>query len=280
MPGHDNIPQTSPFDALLQHVDICRHRDSVCQYLKVPSDLWSALFYSGAPSSAQRILSHHLMQAYGSLPAGLWQCLLALRNHPHFDYVQEELAGMVSTISVPRLPSRSGSDASHFDQSSPENIRSVGTIHSSPMQSPGETTPWPVLDVAIQAQPSTTVAPVSTVRRRTNSRSPYVNGRGRGRAPDGQRYCCPEPGCTHSPFKNAGNYIIHMERWHPDYPQHDPAFALRCIPSNEADETISNDNSAIMDDMCEPSVAPDEGLSFGVFQETLLRPGRRYPPRM
>ncbi len=71
-----------------------------------------------------------------------------------------------------------------------------------------------------------------------------------------------------------------MERWHPDYPQHDPAFALRCLPSNEADETISNGNSAILDDMYEPSVAPDEGLSFGSFQETLQRPGHRYPPRM
>jgi hypothetical protein len=186
---------------------------------------------------------------------------------------------MVSAIPVSQLHSRTGSSASLFDQSSPENIRSVGTFQPSPVQSPGDTTPWPVLDVAIQAQSSTTGAPVFTIRGRTNSRNPYSKEKGKGRAPDGQRYCCPEPGCTHSPFKNAGNYLIHMWRWHPEYPQRDPAFALRCIPSDEVDETIPNDNSAVLDDICEPSVAPDEGLSFGLFQETLQRPGRRYPPR-
>lgn len=277
--GQDNIPQTGPFDALLQHVDIGRYRDSVCQYLKVPSDLWFALFCCRVPSTAQTILSHHLMQVYGSLPAGLWQRLVALRSDPHFDYLQEDLVCMVSAIPVSQLHSRSGSDASPFDQSSPENIRSVGTIQPSPVQSPGDTTPWPVLDVAIQTQPSTTVAPVSTVRRHTNSRNPYSKEKGKGRAPDGQRYFCPEPGCPHPPFKNAGNYLIHMWRCHPEYPKRDPAFALRCMPSNEADETISNGNSAIVDDICEPSVAPDEGLSFGLFQETLQRPGRRFPPR-
>jgi hypothetical protein len=279
MPDQHNITQTGPFDALLQHVDIGRYRDSVCQYLKVPSDLWSALFYPRVLSSAQKILSHHLMQVYGPLPAGLWQYVVALRSDPHFDYFQEELAGMVTSIPVSQLHSRTGSSASLFDQSSPENIRSVGTFQPSPVQSPGDTTPWPVLDVAIQAQPSTTGPPISTMRGRTNSRNPYSKEKGKGRAPDGQRYCCPEPGCTHSPFKNAGNYLIHMWRWHPEYPQRDPAFALRCIPSNEVDETIPNDNSAILDDICEPSVAPDQGLSFGLFQETLQRPGCRYPPK-
>ncbi|KAL6242103.1 hypothetical protein RBB50_011015 [Rhinocladiella similis] len=273
------FPPTSLSDALLQHEEIQRHRDTVCSYLLIPTDLWTALFQPPSLSPAQKLLSDYLIHIYGALPRGLWHCLLCLRGDLHFDQLQDNLVERVSALSVSQNHPSSGSSAPQLERAALDMSRNIGSFHPTPGQSPSDTSPWPILDHTGQTQPNTPM-PLSIVRSRTNSRSPYSKDNRKGRAPPGQSFYCPVLECTHSPFRNAGNYLIHLDRFHPDYPKHDPACALRsdADPSGtEPEEIISSTNLAIADDTFDSSVAPDEGLSFGRFQETLQRHNPRAP---
>ncbi|KIW18376.1 hypothetical protein PV08_02664 [Exophiala spinifera] len=273
--GQPTVPPNSLSDALLQHDEIHRHRDIVCKYLLIPTDLWAALFQSPSVSPAQTLLTDYLIHTYGALPHGLWHCLLSLRNDIHFDQLQDILVERLSALPASQIHSRSGSSAPRLERASPEMSLNMGPFHPTPGHSPNDTSPWPILDHTGQVQPSTPV-PLSIVRSRsrTNSRSPYSKDNRKGRAPPGQSFYCPVLECTHSPFRNAGNYLIHLDRFHPDYPKHEPACALRydlARGGTEPEETILSTNSTVVDDLFHFSAAPDEGLSFGRFQETLQR---------
>ncbi|KIW46252.1 uncharacterized protein PV06_01933 [Exophiala oligosperma] len=273
------LPATSLSDALIQHDETQHHRDAVCNYLLVPKDLWAALFQTPSVSPAQKVLSDYLIHIYGPLPPGLWHCLLCLRGNLQFDQLQDDLVERVSALPASRLHSRSGSSTSRLERGSPEMSRNLGSFHPTPGHSPSDSSPWPMVDPTIQTQPGTPM-PLSIVRSRTNSKSPYSKDNRKGRAPPGQSFYCPVLECTHSPFRNTGNYLIHLDRFHPDYPKHDPSEALRCdqaLSGPDAEGTMSSTTLAIAEDTFESSVAPDEGLSFGRFQETLQWPNSRTP---
>lgn len=217
-------------DLILQSPDIARHRDEACRYLDLTQELWVALYQPRRSSAAQRALTRHLERLYGTLPAGLWQSVLTVRSDPRFESFQGFLVTAVARIPVSQAHSRSGSDASGHWEMLPGASADARSLH--PRQA--------------RSQPG--------------SRSPTSRGRRnmRGRAPAGYKYFCPEPGCSHRPFRNAGNYLIHLDRFHPDYPEHDPTDKLRLV-SSEQD-------------------GPDEGLSLAA-----SNPGdsplhrRRYP---
>lgn len=217
-------------DLILQSPDIARHRDAACRYLDLTQELWVALYQPRRSSAAQRALTRHLERLYGTLPAGLWQSVLTVRSDPRFESFQGFLVTAVARIPVSQAHSRSGSDASGHWEMLPGASADARSLH--PRQA--------------RSQPG--------------SRSPTSRGRRnmRGRAPAGYKYFCPEPGCSHRPFRNAGNYLIHLDRFHPDYPEHDPTDKLRLV-SSEQD-------------------GPDEGLSLAA-----SNPGdsplhrRRYP---
>lgn len=219
---------------LLQSVGILDHRDAVGQYLRLTPDLWNALFRPNQPSPAQQLLSRHLSEIYGILPAGLWDHLVRLRTAPRFEPFQNDFVKVLAC--VPNARGHSQSSAGVHKHEEPSSRK---TLHPPRVNSPGDSVQIP----CSVADPTMASMKIAT-RGRTHVRGPSQRAKGSmsGRAPWGYRYFCPADHCAHQPFRNAGNYLIHMARFHAEYPKHDPAASLRADPSpvDDGEEGISS----------------------------------------
>jgi hypothetical protein len=188
----------SLFTAILNHPEIARHRDSVCNYLRLTPSLWEELYHPEQTSPVHHELTRYLSGRYGKLPADLWKLIDDFRAQQDFaqsqEYFVDTIVSIIRPHSVPPMPISS----SEFDG---QTITDEHSEQDSPIQ----------VRVSGAAEGVSTSSNIFVASSR-KSQAPYR--RAKGRAPKGERYKCPYLNCKHEPFRNAGNFNNHMRSVH------------------------------------------------------------------